>query len=88
MSHGDYRLNLRGNIYNKALRILERLRIRWDIDSTHVEINDLILSVICFCVFCFVFLWIYFINVGVKRCFVFYGTISRPTAQLSWVLFI
>ena len=38
--------------HNKALRTLERLRICWDIESTHVEINNLLLSVICFCVFC------------------------------------
>ena len=40
------------NIIKKALRTLERLRICWDIASTHVEINDVLLSVICFCVFC------------------------------------
>ena len=39
--------------HNKeSMRTLECLRICWDIVSTHVEINDLILSVICFCVFC------------------------------------
>ena len=37
------------NIIKKVLRTLERLRICWDIESTHVEINDLLLSVSCFC---------------------------------------
>ena len=52
---GDNRLRrvrIKHNETKKALRTLERLRICWDIESTHVEINDLLMSVICFCVFC------------------------------------
>ena len=50
MSHGDNILRgvriTHNETYNKkALRTLECLRICWDIVSTHVEINDLLLSV-------------------------------------------
>ena len=39
--------------HNKeSMRTLQRLRICWDIGSTHVEINNVLLTVICFCVFC------------------------------------
>ena len=76
------------NIIKKVLCTLEHLRICWDIVSTHVEFNDLLVSVICFCVFCwFVFSVHLFYNCVCKSVLVFCGTISRPTAQLSWILF-